>query len=126
MRWSRRLRTGSTVSNCLARNNFLTLLPIPLWTLPTQAVSLRCLPRPICSFFFVLRPHRYQIMPGFNVSVQQYAPLIRYAPSSAWGPGSPADGKFSSYNDGFRLTTANGSTATFNFNGTGVWYALSI
>lgn len=63
-------------------------------------------------------------MPGFNVSVEQYTPLIRYTPPSAWGPGSPADSQFSKYNDGFRLTTANGSTATFNFNGTGVWYAL--
>lgn len=63
-------------------------------------------------------------MSGFNVSVQQYTPLIRYAPSDAWRPGSPADPQFSKYNDGFRLTTANGSTATFDFTGTGVWYAL--
>lgn len=65
-------------------------------------------------------------MQGFNLTIQQYTPLIRYDPSDEWELGTTADNFFRKYNDGFKLTTANGSTATIDFTGTGVWYALHI
>lgn len=62
-------------------------------------------------------------MPGLNVTVQQYTPLLQYAPPNAWVVGDTHDDFYSQYSDGFRPTTVNGSTATLEFHGTGVWYA---
>lgn len=61
-------------------------------------------------------------MTSMNVTIQQYTPMIQYAPVDAWVPGNPGgDDQFARYNDGFMLTIADRANALFTFTGTGVW-----
>ncbi|KAI0339769.1 hypothetical protein BDW22DRAFT_1431267 [Trametopsis cervina] len=59
-------------------------------------------------------------MVSFNVSLDDCSPLITY--SQPWIDASLNDTLASNYSDAsLHTATANGATATFSFNGTGVW-----
>ncbi|KLO14588.1 hypothetical protein SCHPADRAFT_303802 [Schizopora paradoxa] len=62
-------------------------------------------------------------MPKVNTTIDVFSPLITYSPSNGWIPGNlTADPKGRLYQDGtFITTTVNGSTASFSFDGTGIW-----
>jgi hypothetical protein len=57
-------------------------------------------------------------MPQYNTTVEDFSPIITY--SSGWSAGSSSDNLADLYSDSsFTLTSSNGNTATFSFNGTG-------
>jgi hypothetical protein len=56
-------------------------------------------------------------MPQYNTTVEDYSPIITY--SSDWRAGTSADSLADLYSDSsFTLTSSNGGTATFTYNGT--------
>jgi len=56
-------------------------------------------------------------MPQYNTTVEDYSPIITY--SSDWHAGTSADSLADLYSDSsFTLTSSNGGTATFTYNGT--------
>ncbi|KAG9217741.1 hypothetical protein CCMSSC00406_0003570 [Pleurotus cornucopiae] len=63
-------------------------------------------------------------MPRVNHTIDDRSPLIRYAPAGTWSLGSktgdPLASRYSN-NGTFTLCTTAGSSATFTFNGTGIW-----
>ncbi|KII92350.1 hypothetical protein PLICRDRAFT_468309 [Plicaturopsis crispa FD-325 SS-3] len=63
-------------------------------------------------------------MPRTNTTIDNVSPLISYQPTAAWRPGTKAtDPLFLQYSNGgtFYLTQIYGASASFSFNGTGVW-----
>ncbi|KAI5123650.1 hypothetical protein M0805_001683 [Coniferiporia weirii] len=63
-------------------------------------------------------------MPRLNTTIDDTNPLITFSPAEQWHPGTSAtDPGAVNYSGGgtFTLTTLQGATATFAFNGTGVW-----
>jgi len=54
---------------------------------------------------------------AFNVSVQDSSPLISYSPAGAWQDTSTSSHSGSS----FHLTSTQGASLSFSFNGTGIW-----
>ncbi|TDL24133.1 hypothetical protein BD410DRAFT_109294 [Rickenella mellea] len=67
--------------------------------------------------------NRKPTMPKFNTTVDNVSPLITYSPPEDWYEGTRADPDFSRYSNGgtFTLTTSFNASATFTFNGTGIW-----
>lgn len=64
-------------------------------------------------------------MPAWNTTVQDYSPLITYSPVEAWRGGSTVatsnPGFYEYFNDDYKTTNITNATASFMFNGTGVW-----
>ncbi|KAJ7262203.1 hypothetical protein B0H12DRAFT_1013107 [Mycena haematopus] len=57
-------------------------------------------------------------MPQYNTTIEDYSPIISY--SSGWSAGSSGDNLADLYSDSsFTLTSTDGQTASFTFNGTG-------
>ncbi|KAJ8518723.1 hypothetical protein ONZ45_g4244 [Pleurotus djamor] len=63
-------------------------------------------------------------MPRVNHTIDDRSPLIRYLPAGAWRLGSRTQdplGMRYDNNGTFTLTTEVGASASFTFNGTGIW-----
>jgi len=61
-------------------------------------------------------------MAAFNVSLDDSSPLISYSPSGAWADSPANDTRVQSYSsNSLHTTSKQGATATFSFNGTGIW-----
>ncbi|TFY60552.1 hypothetical protein EVJ58_g5079 [Rhodofomes roseus] len=61
-------------------------------------------------------------MAAFNVTLDDSSPLITYSPSNAWTDTPANDTTASLYFDSsLHTTSTKGATASFAFNGTGVW-----
>jgi len=61
-------------------------------------------------------------MAAFNVSLDDSSPLISYSPSGAWTDTPKGDTLAQSYSaQSLHSASQNGATASFSFNGTGVW-----
>ncbi|KII92755.1 hypothetical protein PLICRDRAFT_37553 [Plicaturopsis crispa FD-325 SS-3] len=61
-------------------------------------------------------------MASFNVTAEDCTPLITYAPTGAWTDDPSNDTLITSYSDNsLHTTSAQGATATIQFNGTGLW-----
>lgn len=59
---------------------------------------------------------------AFNLTVEDSSPLVSYAPSGAWTDTPAGDSLIQSYSgSSLHTTSAQGATATINFNGTGIW-----
>ncbi|KAJ7747270.1 hypothetical protein B0H16DRAFT_926842 [Mycena metata] len=63
-------------------------------------------------------------MASYNLTIEDGSPLIIYSPSGAWVDATSTDTAGLPYSgNSFHSTTAQGATATLNFNGTGIeWY----
>ncbi|KAK7057218.1 hypothetical protein R3P38DRAFT_2840008 [Favolaschia claudopus] len=56
-------------------------------------------------------------MPRYNTTIEDYSPVISYSPN--WSAGSSSDNRAELYSDSsFTLTSTDGETASFAFNGT--------
>jgi hypothetical protein len=61
-------------------------------------------------------------MSVFNLTVEDSSPLITYAPAGAWSDSPSSDPLLSNYSAScFHTTSTAGATATFTWNGTGIW-----
>ncbi|KAG8908402.1 hypothetical protein FRB99_006607 [Tulasnella sp. 403] len=54
-----------------------------------------------------------------NITIEESSPLIVYSPPDAWVEGTDGEQLYS--NNAFRSTRTYNATASFQFNGTGVW-----
>ncbi|KAG6831827.1 hypothetical protein H0H87_003746 [Tephrocybe sp. NHM501043] len=60
-------------------------------------------------------------MASFDLKVEDSSPLISYAPVGAWADSPSTDALVASYSgQSLHTTSAQGATATINFNGTGI------
>ncbi|EIN11715.1 hypothetical protein PUNSTDRAFT_50601 [Punctularia strigosozonata HHB-11173 SS5] len=61
-------------------------------------------------------------MVAFNITGEDYSPLITYSPANAWNDSPSTNSLVSSSSaQSLHATTAQGATATISFTGTGIW-----